>query len=279
MFDVFLQGREQEVLGDEGGELLQVELGHMLGEADEALSPVVLERPDGAVVLGFLRVKHDEGNETAAQALAEHDDAARSAVAVEERMDPLVEYMEADDVAIRGAGALAVSLKEAFDCPADIGRRGGGDAADAVGHRLPLACALPFPQHPMEALDQAGSERLAYGIEHEVEHAEMVAHLDDAVYGHRRARHDGPRFEDRTSLLLGQHAAFDLFGVERERDLVLPVEPTLDAILALGEERLQNGVANLLCGVFRHPGTFLDSASDIVANEANIKHSAKARIN
>ena len=76
MFGVFLQRREQEVLGDEGGELLQVELGHMLGEADEVLSPVVFERPDSAAVLEFLGVEHDEGGETAAQALAEHDDAA-----------------------------------------------------------------------------------------------------------------------------------------------------------------------------------------------------------
>ena len=39
MLDVFLKWRKQEVLGDEGGELLQVELRHMLGEAHETLSP------------------------------------------------------------------------------------------------------------------------------------------------------------------------------------------------------------------------------------------------
>lgn len=35
----------------------------MLGEAHEELSPVVLERPDRAVILGFLGVEHDEGDE------------------------------------------------------------------------------------------------------------------------------------------------------------------------------------------------------------------------
>lgn len=35
----------------------------MLGEAHEELSPVVLERADRAVVLGFLGVEHDEGDE------------------------------------------------------------------------------------------------------------------------------------------------------------------------------------------------------------------------
>ena len=63
MLDVFLKWRKQEVLGDEGGELLQVELRHMLGETHEALSPVVLERADGSVTLGFLGVEHDEGDE------------------------------------------------------------------------------------------------------------------------------------------------------------------------------------------------------------------------
>lgn len=39
ILDVFLEERKQEVLGDEGGALLQVELRHMLGEARETLSP------------------------------------------------------------------------------------------------------------------------------------------------------------------------------------------------------------------------------------------------
>ena len=61
MLDVILEGRKQEVLGDEGGELLQIELRHMLGEAREALSPVVLERPDRAIALNYVGIENDKG--------------------------------------------------------------------------------------------------------------------------------------------------------------------------------------------------------------------------
>lgn len=122
MLDVFLEGRKQEILGDEGGELLKIELRHTLGEAHEALSPVVLERPDHAVILSFLGVENDEGDEPSSQALAEHDHAPRPAVVVEEWMYALMEHAEADDAVICGAYALAVRLKE----PSETAPRSNG---------------------------------------------------------------------------------------------------------------------------------------------------------
>lgn len=75
-------------------------LGHMLGEARKAPSPVVLERANRAVVLGFLGIEHDKGNKPASRTFAEHADAACPAVAVEERMNSIAEHVEADEIAI-----------------------------------------------------------------------------------------------------------------------------------------------------------------------------------
>lgn len=191
MLDVFLEGRKQEVLGDEGGELLQVELRHMPGETHEAPSPVVLERPDRTVILGFLGVEHDKGDKPSSKALAEHDDAARPAVAVEERMDALIEYVETDDVSIRGAGAFAIRFEETGDRLIDIRQGSGCNAPNTVGHRLPLARAFSILQRSVKPFDQVGGERLIDGIERETEYAEMVAHLDDVDDGHRGTRGDG----------------------------------------------------------------------------------------
>lgn len=118
----------------------------------------------------------------------------------------------------------------------------------------------------MEALDQIGGEGLADRVEHEIEHAEMVAHLDDTVDGHGRPGGDGPRFEDRPRLLFGEHAALDFLRIERECDLILPVESAFHAILALGEKQMADDGADLPCGAFRHLGTSFDSASCIVAD-------------
>lgn len=181
-------------------------------------------------------------------------------------MDTLVEHMEADDVAIGGAGALAVRLEEPSDRPVDVGWSDGGDAPDPVGDRLPLASALSFLQRPVEALDQIGGEGLVDRVEHEIEHAEMIAHLDDTVDRHGRPGGDGPRFEDRPRLLFGEHAALDFLRIERECDLILPVESAFHTILALGEEQEANDIANLSRGAFRHLGTSFDSASYIVAD-------------
>ena len=114
-----------------------------------------------------------------------------------------------------------------------------------LGDRLPLAGALPFLQRPVEALDQIGGEGLVDRVEHEIEHAEMVAHLDDAVDGHGRPGGDGSRFEDRPRLLFGEHAAFDFLQIERECDLILPAESAFYAILALREGQEVSSVANL----------------------------------
>lgn len=89
MLDVFLEGRKQEVLENEGGELLQVELRHVLDEAHKAPSPVALERADRAVALNNVGIENDEESELASKAFAGRHDATHHVVAVEERKDTL----------------------------------------------------------------------------------------------------------------------------------------------------------------------------------------------
>lgn len=197
-------------------------------------------------------------------------------------MDALVEHMEADDIAVGGAGALAVRLEEPPDRPVDVGWSDGGDAPDPVGDRLPLAGALPFLQRPVEALDQIGGEGLVDRVEHEIEHAETVAHLYDTVDGHGRSGSDGLRFEDRPRLLFGEHAAFDFLQIERECDLVLPAESAFRAILALGEGQEADDVT--VC----HFDTSLDSVNTVLCVKASDQcrcifpgclHSCKRQLN
>lgn len=52
---------------------------------------------------------------SASQVSLKHDHAPRPAIAVEKRADALIERLEADDVAGRGAGALIVCLEEPSD--------------------------------------------------------------------------------------------------------------------------------------------------------------------
>lgn len=65
-----------------------------------------------------------------------------------------------------------------------------------------------------------------------------------------------PRFEDRTCLLLGEHASFDPLRIERELDLALPIESAPDAILALGEKQETKDIANLPYISVRHLDTY-----------------------
>ena len=249
--------------------LLETVLGEAAGVAEVAgFGFPVLE---AAVVKGLQIVCDDEGDDTAAQAFLEQQQAADAAVAVLEGVDALEAVVKVQQI-VKGLFFLGVVIpQQGLHGGGDGLRGGGGAAADLVGktfivtHGKPILAAVRGAvfQHCVELLDQAFGDGVIGCVDDQVDAAEVVGGLHHVVHPHRLLGPDGVGLKNQPGLVVGQAAALHVVGVVGQVNLDLVINAAVELCRLLFPQNRQQipppGVASRLpgglFGVLRHvPG-------------------------
>ena len=191
---------------------------------------------EAAVVEGFEIVRDDEGNDAAAQAFLEQQQAADAAVAVLEGVDALEAVVEVQQI-VEGFLLLCVIIpQKPLHGGGDFLRRGGGAAADLVGEALIVAHGKPILaavggavfQHGVELLDQAFGNGVIGCVDDQIDAAEVIGRLHHVVHPDGGVHADGIRLEDQPGLVVGQAAALHMIGVVGQVDLDLMINAAME---------------------------------------------------
>ena len=215
---------------------------------------------EAAVVEGFEVVRNDEGDEAAAEAFLEQQQAADAAVAVLEGVDALEAVVKVQQI-IEGLFFLrVVCLEQLLHSDRDDLRHSGGPAANLVGEAFVVAdgkpilaavCGTVF-QHGVELLDQALAEGMIGCVDNQVDAAEVICRLHHVVHPDGGVHADGVRLEDQSGLIMGQAAALDVVGVVGQVDLDFMINAAVELCRLLFPQNRQQipppGVASRLPG-------------------------------